>query len=125
MAFSSWRQFKKTVFVAALGLFLRWGSFVDGDTLIYGPAWLIRAHYADKSDLYLGKINDVSNLQLVQQARSYMADLNRLDASGNFTAPEPLRTQGVRVSEKWFEAHHPDKVDFNPFDALLAKAATR
>jgi len=83
--------------------------------VVYGPAWVVRSRFADKSDLYEGKRNNLGNLQIVQQARNYLSDLNRIDASGNLTSPEALRTQGIRISEKWFERHHPDSVEFNPF----------
>lgn len=107
--------FKKLALGVFVTLFLVAGIW-NWRYLVYEPVWLVRAHYADRSDLYLGKINNLSNLQLVQQARNYLSDLNRTDASGNLTSPEPFRAQGIHISTKWFERHPPDSVDFNPFE---------
>jgi hypothetical protein len=81
--------------------------------LVYGPVWAARAHWADRSDLYVGKTNDIPNLNLVQQARNYLTQINQVDPSGNITDPASL--QGVRLDIPWFQKHHPEKVDYNPF----------
>ena len=79
------------------------------------PVWLARAHWADRSDLYLGSTNGIPNASLVQQARNYLADIDHLDASGNITAPEDLRRLGAHLDTAWFKRHAPDTADFNPF----------
>ena len=85
--------------------------------VVYAPVWWARAHWADKSDLYLGKTNGISNQTLVEQARNYLTDIDHVDASGNITAPESLRLEGVHLTMSWFRQHIPDRVDFNPFIA--------
>jgi len=83
--------------------------------VVYGPAYLARAHWADRSDLYLGKTNAIPNRILVEQARTYLTDIDHVDASGNITAPEALRPLNVHLDMAWFKNHVPDRVDFNPF----------
>ena len=100
---------KAIILVAACVLF--W----QRNFLLHAPVWLVRAHWADRSDFYLGSTNGIPNRKLVQQARNYLTDIDHVDASGNVTAPESLRTLGVHLDMAWFRRHVPDSVDFNPF----------
>lgn len=81
--------------------------------IVYTPVWAARAHWEDRSDLYVGKTNDIPNLNLVQQARNYLTQINQIDPSGNITAPSSL--QGLPLDIPWFQKHHPERVDYNPF----------
>jgi len=83
--------------------------------VVYAPVWLARAYWADRSDLYTGNTNGISNRTLAQQARNYLTDIDHVDASGNLTAPEALRPLGVHLDMSWFRRHTPDSVEFNPF----------
>jgi len=83
--------------------------------VVYAPPWAVRALWADRSDLYLGKTNGIPNLQLVQQARNYLAQMDQADPSGNFTMPETLRPLDIRLNAAWFQRHHPENLDYNPF----------
>jgi hypothetical protein len=111
---SGWMPHRRAVFLGilliSLGFLVREWRYV-----VYGPVWLVRAHWADRSDLYMGKTNGISNLILTQQARNYLTDIDRIDAPGNITAPEFLRPVGGHLDMKWFSHHAPDAVDFNPF----------
>jgi len=81
----------------------------------YGPVWLARAHWADHSEFYQGSLNGISNRGLVEQARNYLTEVDRWDASGNVTAPEWLQPLNVHLDMSWFRQHAPESVDFNPF----------
>lgn len=105
----------KRVFMAGLVLVL--GAMMwKWRTVIYGPMWLIRAHAADRGDIYIGRTNGVSNRELTMRARAYLTDVNQLDASGNIT-PVELRAMGEHIDLSWFKTHHPETVTFNPFMA--------
>jgi len=83
-------------------------------TVVYGPLWLVRAHYADHGDIYLGSTNGVENRDLTLRARNYLAQINQLDGSGNIT-PEELRAAGIHIDLDWFKDHRPESVTYNPF----------
>ena len=83
--------------------------------VLYAPQWAVRALWADHTDLYLGKTNGIPNLQIVQQARNYLTQMDQVDPSGNFTMPETLRPLDIRLKAAWFQRHHPDNLDYNPF----------
>jgi len=99
------------ILVIGLGLMMwKWR------TVVYGPLWLVRAHAADRGDIYIGRTNGVSNRELTMRARAYLSDVNQLDTSGNIT-PVELKALGETVDLSWFKAHHPETVTFNPFVA--------
>jgi hypothetical protein len=83
--------------------------------IIHAPVWLWRARASDRSDFYLGSTNAIPNKRLVQQARSYLTDVDSVDASGNLSDPESLRSLGGHLDMAWFRRHAPDVVDYNPF----------
>jgi hypothetical protein len=85
--------------------------------VVYSPIWVARTFWADRSDLYKGRTNGISNKDLVWQARNYLSQLKEVDGGANLMAPEILRQQGAHLSISWFKKHVPDVVDYNPFMA--------
>jgi len=103
----------RRILILAAALFLVGGAW-KWRTIVHGPTYLLRSHWSDRTDLYKGKTNGLSNHDLVLQARNYLTEVNMLDASGNIT-PEALRSEGDHIDLNWFKRHHPVSVDFNPF----------
>jgi hypothetical protein len=85
--------------------------------VVYAPAWLMSAYWADRSDLYSVSTNGISNRALVEQARKYLTDIDHADASGKVTAPEALRPLRVHLDIAWFARHSPVGWEYDPLMA--------
>jgi len=82
---------------------------------VNAPVWVLRALWADHSDIYLGKTNGMPNRALVDAARQYLKQFTQIEVNGKTISASQFETLGIYLKPAWFFRHHPDSVDYNPF----------